>query len=230
MKRIVLIALALVLVFELVACGDIGSPDRSTPSTDTSAETAPADVNWWGEYRDGDLTLSITNYDQNPQGDWHFSYFLDSEEESAQGTAVITTKDFREAKIGDQTFTFNPDGSITIRGVSIMFDGDYKRYDDTVVWSGIYEGDGYVVEISEEDRRKVYFMVKPITTTVLDAVSRNPAVLEAWAFYKDDANVTVDNDFGLHLYKDGESTMLDLLSSESSEWAYLRGQYKKIDC
>lgn len=99
-----------------------------------------------------------------------------------------------------------------------------------VIWTGIYEGDGYVIEISEEDSEQFYFVVKTITTTALDAVSQNLGDFEGWASFNDDnVNAATGDGIGFYIYDEEESVMLDFLASESSEWAYLRGTYEKID-
>lgn len=273
MKHIIVTVLALMLVLGLTACKEGGNsnattptttqtpdnaaqttpksnPTKNDPATDNFAGTDPADVNWYGEYRTDDRTLIITDYDQNPQGDWRFSFMLDCDEEWAEGIAAIKTKDYREAEYEGFTFIFNNNDSIIVGGGTI-FDGEYTRYDisamgdppididfsdngEVVIWNGVYAGDGYdgnsyIVEISEEDSERFYFMVKPVTTTALDAVSQNYPVLDDWAnFSDDDTKLATGGGVGLYIYPEGENITIDLLTSEGSEWAYLRGSYEKI--
>lgn len=93
----------------------------------------PEDVSWWGEYRGNAGILRISNFDQNAQGIWHFSFVLVSVDEEDDGVAAIDEDAYAMAEYAKYKFTFSPgetaDGDmITINGGTV-FDGEYPRFD-----------------------------------------------------------------------------------------------------
>lgn len=104
--------------------------------------------------------------------------------------------------------------------------GSATRLDSS--WTGIYQGESHVIEISEETSTGFYFMVKPITTTAMDAVSQNEAVYEGHAEISDAGNAITEDGTGFSIYED-DGPKLDFFAAESGKVAYLRGQYSKIN-
>lgn len=137
MKKSLAFLLAFLLMLSLPSCG---SKKKTEADPVEEVKSDPADVNWWGQYRGGQGILGISNYDENPEGDFYFHFVLEGEDDAADGVAVITSTDYCEAAFENFIFVFNhndsvipdtnPDNdSITISG-GTFFDGEYVRCDE----------------------------------------------------------------------------------------------------
>lgn len=244
MKRIISILLLLTLALSLGACGgEKNAPDASEPIIPSPSPDAlewqnengfPAGVSYTEEYRlesdpgdglstadaaltllnavsdyisDSNYPLSITLYDlESVEGGECYLYSL----EDGYGAVSRYALDYSTGAVYvllEESGEYQP-----VAGGESSDPGD----SNILNWWGEYVGDGFSIVINNFDGSSFNFAVSNLRNG--EYVYEGIAAIDP-----DDSHLAVYEDIGFYLYEDIGA--IDFLTSESGEWAHLRGQY-----